>query len=136
METGNRHTRVFPARMSALPEIDEFIADVCVRSGLARESRFRLSVLVEELFTNTVRHGHGRDTDEPVVLVLETVPGRMTAIYEDTAPPHNPFAASSPPSTADANVGGVGVRLIAGMSTPEYRYADGRNRICLVIDAS
>jgi serine/threonine-protein kinase RsbW len=136
METDNRHTRVFPARLSALPEIEQFIADVCMESGLAREPRFRLSLLVEELFTNTVRHGHGRDTDEPVVLVLETAPGRITVIYEDTAPAHDPFAASGPRSPADATVGGVGLLLIAGMSTPEYRYEDGKNRISLAIETT
>jgi anti-sigma regulatory factor (Ser/Thr protein kinase) len=133
METGGRHSRVFPARLSALPAIEAFIDDVCAGSGLGRESAFRLSVLVEELFTNTVRHGHGRDTDEPVALALEAAPGRMTAVYEDTAPPHDPFAARRTPC-AEGGVGGVGLRLIASMSSAEYRYADGKNRIRLVIE--
>jgi len=135
MQTDDCHTRVFPARMSALPAIEQFVAEVCVRGGVARAARFRLSVLVEELFTNTVRHGHARDTDEPVLLGLETAPGRVTLTYEDTAPPHDPFSASSRSAPADV-VGGVGVRLIAGMSTPEYRYADGKNRIRLAMDTS
>jgi serine/threonine-protein kinase RsbW len=135
MQRADRHTQVFPARMSALPAIEQFVAEVCVRGGIARDARFRLSVLVEELFTNTVRHGHARDTDEPVVLALETAPGRVTLTYEDTAPPHDPFSAS-PRSTAADAVGGVGVRLIAGMSTPEYRYTDGKNRIRLAMDTS
>ena len=133
--SGNRHVGVFSARLSALPQIQQFIADVCARCGLSRESHLRLSLLVEELFTNTVRHGHGRDTDEPVVLVLEAAPGRMTAIYEDTAPPHDPFATPPSPSVEE-KVGGVGLRLIAGMSTPEYRYAEGKNRISLVMQTA
>jgi anti-sigma regulatory factor (Ser/Thr protein kinase) len=136
MDTGNRHIRVFPARLSALHEIERFIVEVCVQGGVAREARFRLSVLVEELFTNTVRHGHARDTDEPVVLELETAPGRLTVTYEDTAPPHDPFTTPSRPASGEGAVGGVGVQLIAGMSTPEYRYAEGKNRITLVMPTS
>jgi serine/threonine-protein kinase RsbW len=121
--------------MSALPDIERFIVEVCEACGVARESRFRLAVLIEELFTNTVRHGHAGDTDEPVVLVLQPSPGRMTAIYEDTAPPHDPFA-TSPSPTVEGKVGGVGLQLIAGMSRPEYRYANGKNRISLVLHTS
>jgi anti-sigma regulatory factor (Ser/Thr protein kinase) len=133
MESSNPDARVFPARMSALPDIEEFLAGVCARHGIPRDLRSRLSLLVEELFTNTVRHGHGRDSDEPVALALEAAPGRLTVTYEDTAPPHDPFAAPPRSAPGDTQIGGVGLRLIAAMSSPEYRYANGRNQISLVI---
>lgn len=136
MEGSGRDVRVFPARMSALPDIERFLAWVCSRHGISGDTRSRLSLLVEELFTNTVRHGHGKDSDEPVVVALAAEPGRLTLTYEDTAPPHDPFTASPRAAPADTALGGVGLRLIAAMSSPEYRYADGRNRISLVIATS
>jgi anti-sigma regulatory factor (Ser/Thr protein kinase) len=126
---------VFPARLSALPDIEAFLAGASARHGLARDVRMRLSLLVEELFTNTVRHGHGKDTDEPVVVALKPEPGRLTVTYEDTAPPHDPFTPPPRPASDEPRVGGIGLLLIAALSRPEYRYADGRNRISLVIPA-
>lgn len=136
MVNGTTDTRIFPARLSALPDIVQFITDVCERHGFAAELRSRICVLVEELFTNTVRHGHRRDTDEPVLVALSAATGRVKVTYEDTAPPHDPFAAPPSSSAADGKLGGVGLLLIAGMSRPEYRYAEGKNRVCLVVDTA
>jgi anti-sigma regulatory factor (Ser/Thr protein kinase) len=98
----------------------------------------KLTLLVEELFTNTVVHGHQRESDEPVRVGLETEPGGIALTYEDTAPPHNPFAAvQHPDDTADVDdrpVGGLGVLLVATLARDvEYRRADGKNHIRLVV---
>jgi serine/threonine-protein kinase RsbW len=138
MASEPREIRVFHARMSALPDLEHFLSGVCARMGVPRELHLKLSLLVEELFTNTVRHGYGKDTDHEVTLAIQGSPDRIVLTYEDAAPRHDPFtfrpAASDPVSPSEPGVGGVGLRLIAGMSTPEYRYADGRNRISLVIE--
>jgi serine/threonine-protein kinase RsbW len=63
-----RHSRTFPARRDALPQVDAFLGEVCAAAGLGRETCLRLTLLVEELFTNTVVHGHGADSDAPVRL--------------------------------------------------------------------
>ena len=41
----------------------QFIADICAANGVPRKACLRLTLLVEELFTNTVVHGHGADTE-------------------------------------------------------------------------
>jgi anti-sigma regulatory factor (Ser/Thr protein kinase) len=101
----------------------------------------RVTLLVEELFTNTVVHGHGADSDAPVRLDCEVAPGRIALLYEDTGPPHDPFAAvASPDPDADAHdrpVGGLGVLLVSAMARHvEYRRADDRNRISLVFGSA
>src|SRR5258707_12214131 len=63
-----RHSRTFPARRDALPQVDAFLGEVCVAAGLGRETCLRLTLLVEELFTNTVGHGYGADSEAPVRL--------------------------------------------------------------------
>ena len=133
-----RHHRIFPARRDALPQIDAFLTEVCAAAALDREMRLRVTLLVEELFTNTVVHGHGADSDAPVRLDCQVAPGRVTLLYEDTGPPHNPFAAvASPDPDADVQdrpVGGLGVLLISAMARHvEYQRTDDRNRISLVV---
>ena len=127
--------------MSALPEVAAFTAEACSAAGLVHDACLRLTLLIEELFTNTVVHGHGGESDEPVAIAFDSRSGRITVTYEDTAPPHDPFAAMAPPDEAvaveDRPVGGLGVLLVAAMAMDvEYRHVDGRNRISLVMRGS
>ena len=132
------HSRIFPARRDALPQVDAFLGEVCAAAGLGRETGLRLTLLIEELFTNTVVHGHGADSEAPVRIECEVAPGRVALTYEDTGPEHNPFARVIAPD-ADAGVeerrvGGLGVLLVSAMAQQvEYRRAGDRNRISLVI---
>jgi anti-sigma regulatory factor (Ser/Thr protein kinase) len=139
--SGPRHHRIFPARRDALPQVEAFLAEVCAAAGLDREMCLRVTLLVEELFTNTVVHGHGGDSEAPVRLDCEVAPGRITLVYEDTGPPHDPFAAvASPDPDADVQdrpVGGLGVLLVSAMARQvEYRRAEERNHISLVIGSA
>jgi len=133
-----RHDRTFPARRDALPQVVAFLGDVCAAAGLGRETCLRLTLLVEELFTNTVVHGHGADSEAPVRIECEVSPGRIALTYEDTGPAHDPFArVVAPDADADVEnrpVGGLGVHLIRAMAQHvEYQRAGDRNRISLVV---
>ncbi|HEY7434963.1 MAG TPA: ATP-binding protein [Methylomirabilota bacterium] len=139
--SGSRHHRVFPARRDVLPQVEAFLAEVCAAAGLGRETCLRVTLLVEELFTNTVVHGHGADSEAPVRLDCEAAPGRIALVYEDTGPPHDPFAAVARPDPAaaveDRPVGGLGVLLVSAMARQvEYQRVGGRNRISLVFGSA
>jgi anti-sigma regulatory factor (Ser/Thr protein kinase) len=141
MERGSCHVHVFPARMTALPDVAAFATRACGAAGFDRAACARLVLLVEELFANTVAHGHGQDSDAPVRIAFEIEPGRVRLSYEDTGPAHDPFAAVTPPDDAaeveERPVGGLGVLLIAAFASDvEYRRVDGRNRIALVVTGS
>jgi serine/threonine-protein kinase RsbW len=127
--------------MDAFPQVAAFVEAACAEAGFDRARRLRVTLVVEELFTNTVRHGHGRDCDEPVEIALAVEPGRVALTYEDTAPPHDPFAGIAPPDEAAAvearPAGGLGVVLVAGLAQDyAYRHTGGRNRISIVVTAS
>ena len=133
-----RHDRTFPARRDALPQVDAFLGEVCGEAGLGRQTCLRLTLLVEELFTNTVVHGHGADSEAPVRIECEVSPGRIALIYEDTGPAHDPFARVVAPDAdvdvEDRPIGGLGVLLVSEMAQQvEYQRAGDRNRISLVI---
>jgi sigma-B regulation protein RsbU (phosphoserine phosphatase) len=118
--------------------VAQFIADVCAASGVPRKACLRLTLLVEELFTNTVEHGHGVDTDAPVSLAFVIHAGSIALTYEDTARPYDPFARVRVPDDTlgveDRPVGGLGVALVAAIAERvEYAHVDGKNRISLVI---
>lgn len=129
---------MFPARMAALRPMSAFIETFCTSARLQRDQLLRLSLVLEELFTNTVRHGHRGDCDDPVWVTLEAGPGELRLTYEDVAPPFNPYARlrdASPDNTLDRlKVGGLGVLLTREIAAArDYAYIFGRNRIRLVI---
>ena len=133
-----RHSQTFPARRDALPQVDAFLGEVCSGAGLGRDTCLRLTLLVEELFTNTVVHGHGADSEAPVRIECEVSPGRVALTYEDTGPAHDPFARVITPdagaSVEERPVGGLGVLLVSEMAQQvEYQRTGDRNRISLVI---
>lgn len=116
----------------------QFIADVCAAGRVPRKACLRLTLLVEELFTNTVVHGHGGDTEAPVYLAFDLQPDSIVLTYEDTARPHDPFARVRVPDDAEGveerPVGGLGVLLVTAMAEHVgYARVGGRNRISLVM---
>jgi serine/threonine-protein kinase RsbW len=130
--------RVFPARLDALAEVTAFVEDACGAGGVPRGTVLRLLLVVEELFTNTVRHGHGGDSGAPVRLAVDARDGEVHVCYEDTAPPYDPFAAVRTPADlppdADRPVGGLGVFLVTTLARAyDYVRAGDTNRITLVL---
>lgn len=128
------YTAVFPARRDALPDVCAFVEDACQRAAVPYRDGLRLILLIEELFVNTVVHGHGRDSDAPVRLALSRIPSAVAVEYEDTAPAFNPFAAERPASDSadldERQVGGLGITLITTMADDlDYVRREGRNQI-------
>ena len=137
VDTGNHH-RIFPARRDTLPAVADFIAAVCMAGGVPRKACLRMTLLVEELFTNTVVHGHGRDTEAPIHVTFAVGVDVIALTYEDTAPAHDPFAKIGVPDEAagveERPVGGLGVMLIVAMADRvQYAHIGGRNRISLIM---
>ena len=133
----NTSAATFSARASELGRIGTFLNDFCTRQGVGREKCLRLNLVVEELFTNTVRHGHRGDSDAPVWVSVDAGPAAVHVTYEDTAPPFNPYAlfANAPDTTLSLRrIGGLGVLLTRELaSTRDYAYLFGRNRIRLTL---
>jgi len=126
----NARSAMFLARLSELRAIGGFLQDFCSAQGIARERCLRLNLVLEELFVNTVKHGHRGECDAAVWVTLEPRPGAVRVTYEDTGPAFNPYAYV--PRARD--VGGLGVLLTREMATGgEYAYLFGRNRTRLAL---
>lgn len=115
-----------------------FIEAVCREATMARNDTLRIALVAEELFTNSVKHGYGGDSAMKIWLTLQPEVGACRLVYEDAAPPYDPFAELAEPNLeapVDARaVGGLGVLLVARFSrSHEYTRAGDRNRISLVL---
>jgi serine/threonine-protein kinase RsbW len=136
-----RLNRVFPARLRAFDQVKALIDEFGAVAKLGHEDRHKLTLIVEELFTNTVNHGHRGDSDAPVFITFEEDEGEVQLIYEDSAPQFDPLAAGRradiDSTIKERQVGGLGIFLTIGLTDKaDYSYVKGRNRICLRLSAT
>jgi serine/threonine-protein kinase RsbW len=126
--------------MTQLPEVIGFVEAFCQREGVGRRDQLRLTLVLEELFTNTVEHGHGGDCDAPVRVELGASIAEVALLYEDVALPFDPLAHGGVhPPNLEASLdkradGGLGIYLVDQLAA-DARYAreNGRNRLWIVL---
>lgn len=126
--------RRFSARQAEFNSIAAFIDSQC--SSLAPEERLRIILLVEELFANSVNHGYGGDSDQPVWITVHAGNDTCRVIYEDCGPAYDPFAAVDESSTEaeleERRVGGLGIVLLMELSSGRtYERRGDRNVVQL-----
>jgi anti-sigma regulatory factor (Ser/Thr protein kinase) len=131
--------RRFSARQAEFDAIRAHIESAC--ASASEDERQRVILLVEELFANSVFHGYGGDSDQPVWLTVHTDEDGCRLVYEDRAPEYNPFLVEEP-NLDDAlpeerPVGGLGIVFLNELSTARtYRRCDDRNVIELRVRRS
>ena len=130
---------MFQSRLEEWKHARAFIEDFCRGAQIARDSGLKANLVIEELFLNTVKHGHRGGSEAPVWITLSASGGEVSLIYEDRAPPFNPFAAATREMlealAETRREGGLGVILAHGLTaTADYSYIFGRNRIRLTLN--
>lgn len=95
--------------------------------GFSEDIVLRLQLIVEELFTNTVTHGHDGEGEAPVTCRITQLPSGILLHYTDAAPAYD--LTGAPEQTASATlIGGLGIALIRGLSQQvHYARQDGLN---------
>jgi anti-sigma regulatory factor (Ser/Thr protein kinase) len=127
---------IVQARMAELADALAFVDRFCAAQHIDSEPGLRLTLVVEELFSNTVQHGHRGDAASPVRLVLALGAQGIELFYEDRAPAFDPLAwarAHPAPPTPDAETaGGRGVLLVQQFSSAaRYAFEEDCNRLWL-----
>ncbi|MEO8165287.1 MAG: ATP-binding protein [Betaproteobacteria bacterium] len=133
--------RIFAARLAAFEQIKALIDEFGDMASIGREDRHKLTLIVEELFINTVTHGYRGDSDALVSITFESDHGDIVLTYEDSAPQFDPLATGQrtniESTIKERRVGGLGIFITIGLTEKaDYSYVEGRNRICLRISAS
>ena len=132
--------RAFLARLRMLHDALDFVAAFAALKGLSERDLLRLQLVIEELFTNTIMHGYGKECDEPIEIALGAAPGQVTVQYEDAAGPYDParaLAASHEHLSEPLEqrpIGHLGVHLVATI-VDDMRYSriGGRNQLQILM---
>ena len=138
LSTPGAERRVFAARLHSLPATAAFVDAFCAGNGIGSADALRMSLVVEELFTNSVVHGYGGDCDAPIEMALALDAGAIALFYEDAAHPYDPLSRfDTAPDHLHGTVesrptGGLGIHLVSEL-VDDARYAreEGRNRLWL-----
>jgi len=132
--------RHFPARMAMLAETAAFVERFCEHHGVGRDDALRITLIVEELFTNVVEHGFKGESDTLIGVGLVRGNDHVEVRFEDRAPPHDPMERlrSSPASLGaplEARpIGGLGMHLVGQLcASVRYAHEEGVNRLWLVV---
>jgi serine/threonine-protein kinase RsbW len=106
------------------------------RHALPPPERARLSIILEELFTNAVKHGYHSNTPRgtiEVALILEA--GRLTIEFSDDGQPFEPLVGAPPDldqPAANRRIGGLGLHIVRSLvDRARYSRDGGRNHLVL-----
>jgi anti-sigma regulatory factor (Ser/Thr protein kinase) len=122
------HTCRFDARFARLPALLDAARGACRAAGLTADVMHRVELVLEEAFSNSVRHGYGGETGLPVWLASRILPDGIELVYQDAAPPFDPLRDARLPGTD--RIGGVGRVLMNSLPRhARYAFVDGRNTL-------
>lgn len=132
---------VFAARLGELGQMVHLVRTCCERFAIPLDVVVRVELVLEELFTNTVQHGYRHADGGKVWVRIEPKAGGIRVIYEDAAPPYNPFADDSLGAMPDDGhsetypLGGLGLLLVPRLSRARgYAYDNSRQRNVITLE--
>ena len=129
---------MFQSRRERWRDARGFVDAFCEEAHVAKDACLKCRLVLEELFLNSVKHGHKGGSDAPIWIRLWADGHGISLTYEDRAPPFNPFPSDRADivRTIEQNrtEGGLGVILMHDLAdSAQYSYLFGRNRIQLTI---
>ncbi len=80
----------FDARMDELPATAALVESFCERHAIDVADALRLTLIVEELFSNIVAYGYGTGNCGPIRVELALDGQDVRVTFEDRAPPYDP----------------------------------------------
>lgn len=121
--------------LSELRLLSDEIARFCQSNGLGSDVEFDLNLVLEELFTNTLKHGGGAGAPEAARVVMELGGEDVVVEYSDHGVAFNPLEAPAVDLTAPLASrvsGGLGIHLVRQtMQDLAYQRADGWNQLTM-----
>jgi serine/threonine-protein kinase RsbW len=131
-----------PATRSALLSCLETIGEFGAAARLPADIVGKVRIVIEELYSNTIKYGYGGECDRRVWLRLSAA-ASLTVIYEDDAPTFDPTSWLTPspdgerrPSAAESlREGEAGLALTFGLaSSVAYEPRAAGNRLIMIFD--
>ncbi|MDR2624513.1 MAG: ATP-binding protein [Methanobrevibacter sp.] len=102
--------------------------------NISKTFKLRLSMILEEIFTNIVNHGYEMEDENNLIKIeykFEEDPLKLIVKFVDKGTPFNPLSSNDPDITLNSDereVGGLGIFLIKTyVDNTTYEFKDDRN---------
>jgi serine phosphatase RsbU (regulator of sigma subunit)/anti-sigma regulatory factor (Ser/Thr protein kinase) len=126
-----------PNRLSMLPVLSAALDAALVEARVPESVRMDVTLVLEEVLSNTVRHGYPADARDTIRVTARRDGARLHLRFDDGGVAWDPLAHDLPDvdeAIEDREIGGLGVLLVRQLSeTAHYERRDGRNQLSLVI---
>jgi len=123
------------SRLSELRRATELVDAFKARHGLADEDANAIHIVLDEVLSNSIRHGLAGAASHAIAVTLALAQGEITVEVEDDGVEYDPTQSALPSlaGTLDERTeGGLGVTFVRALTDSiEYRRIDGRNRLVL-----
>jgi anti-sigma regulatory factor (Ser/Thr protein kinase) len=126
---------VIDSQLSEIRRATELVDEFRAHHGLADMDANAIHVVLDEILSNSIRHGLAGAASHAIAVTLELSEGEITVEVEDDGLAYDPTRAPAPvlAGTLDERkLGGLGVAFVRSLTDSiEYRRIDGRNRLVL-----
>jgi len=126
---------VIDSRLSELRRATDLVEQFKARHGLGDEDANAIHVVLDEVLSNSIRHGLGGAASHEIAVTLELSEGEIRVEVEDDGVAYDPTQAPEPVLSGtleERQQGGLGVAFVRALThSIEYRRVDGRNRLLL-----
>ena len=126
---------VIDSQLSELRRASQLVDEFRARHGLADMDANAIHVVLDEVLSNSIRHGLGGAASHAIAVTLELSEGQITVEVEDDGVAYDPTQAPAPAlagTLEERKDGGLGVAFVRQLTDSiEYRRIDGRNRLVL-----
>ena len=126
---------VIDSRLSEIRRATEFVDEFRVRHGLADTDANAIHVVLDEILSNSIRHGLAGAASHEIAVTLELSEGEIMVEVEDDGVAYDPTQAAAPVlegTLEERTSGGLGVAFVRALTDSiEYRRIEGRNRLVL-----
>ena len=138
----NPASRCFDARTEPCANLREWLENFCMETRTSAHNTWQLTLILEELFANSVKHGYPGRVDSlsqwSVWVELTHSAEGILARYEDAAFEFNPLNNIQAPDYSGPaetwHVGGLGLPMVARIATNiRYERTANRNRLSLML---
>jgi sigma-B regulation protein RsbU (phosphoserine phosphatase) len=128
-------TITLPNDVQKVPELAQFVEEVCEEVGLDMATTMQLNLALEEAVVNVMNYAYPSGVTGNIDIDARANDVRLKFTISDSGSPFDPTAKEEVDTTLSAeerSIGGLGIHLIRQiMDSINYEYVDGKNVLTL-----
>ena len=118
-------------KIAEVARLVEAVENFGSHAGLSPDLTYRLTLSLDEIVSNVIRHGYSDTNDHVVEVRVSVHDGVVTSVIEDDGHPYDPRESPEPDLSMPVEQrgpGGLGIFLVRQMmDSIDYARRDGRN---------